>query len=111
IPWIAVWGMKQLFLASLFVCAVTLAVLRVERPAAIGIFCAVGIALYALELHPPRLATPAALNRRYEPGELAERAWTDYTAARASSAPLWLWVKVPAWTALLSALAVTAATA
>jgi len=71
IPWIAVWGMKQLFLASLFVCAVILATLRIERWAAVGIFCATAVTIYAFELHPPHLPTPVAISRQYSPGEFA----------------------------------------
>jgi len=106
IPWIAVWGMKQLFLASLFVCAVILATLRIERWAAVGIFCATAVTIYAFELHPPHLPTPVAISRQYSPGEFAEVAWRDYTAARASDDPLWVLIKLPAWAALLATLAV-----
>jgi hypothetical protein len=106
IPWIAVWGMKQLFLASLFLCAVILAVLRIQRWIAVGIFCAAAVTIYAFELHPPHLATPTAIVRQYLPGEFAEVAWRDYTAARASDDPLWVLIKVPAWAALLATLTV-----
>jgi hypothetical protein len=107
IPWIAVWGMKQLFLASLFVCAVILATLRIQRWAAVGIFCATALTIYAFELHPPHLPTPVAIIRQYPPAEFAEIAWRDYTAARASDDPLWVLIKLPAWAALLATLAVT----
>ncbi|HEX3458032.1 MAG TPA: glycosyltransferase family 87 protein [Candidatus Baltobacteraceae bacterium] len=106
VPWIAVWGMKQLFLASLFVCAVILAALRIQRWAAMGIFCAAAVTIYAFELHPPHLPTPTAIIRQYPPGEFAEVAWRDYTAARASDDPLWVLIKVPAWAALLATLTV-----
>jgi Glycosyltransferase family 87 len=106
IPWIAVWGMKQLFLASLFVCAVILATLRIQRWAAIGIFCATALTIYAFELHPPHLPTPVAITRQYSTAGFAEIAWRDYTAARASDDPLWVLIKLPAWAALLATLAV-----
>ena len=106
IPWIAVWGMKQLFLASLFVCAVILATLRIGRWAAVGIFCATALTIYAFELHPPHLPTPVAIIRQYSPAEFTEVAWRDYTAARASDDPLWVLIKLPAWAALLATLTV-----
>lgn len=106
IPWIAVWGMKQLFLASLFVCAVILVTLRIGRWAAVGIFCATALTIYAFELNPPHLPTPVAITRQYSPAEFAEAAWRDYTAARASDDPLWILIKLPAWAALVATLAV-----
>ena len=106
IPWIAVWGMKQLFLASLFVCAVILSTLRIGRWAAVGIFCATALTIYAFELRPPHLPAPVAIIRQYSPVEFAEVAWRDYTAARATDDPLWVLIKVPAWAALLATLTV-----
>ncbi len=106
IPWILAWGMKQLFLASMFVCAVILLGLRVDRRSALLIFCAIGIALYLFQLHPPHLPVPAAMTHPYPPAALAEAAWRDYTARRASSDVLWIAIKVPAWAALVTALAV-----
>jgi hypothetical protein len=106
IPWIAVWGMKQLFLASMLVCAAILLRLRVERRSALMIFCAIGVALYLFELHPPHLPVPAAMTQSYPAGALAEAAWSDYTAQRASSDILWIAIKIPAWAALIATLAV-----
>lgn len=106
IPWIAVWGIKQLFLASMFVCAVILLRLRVERWSALLIFCAIGVALYLFELHPPHLPVPTAITQPYPAAALAEAAWSDYTARRASSDILWIAIKVPAWAALVAALVV-----
>ncbi|HEY6326424.1 MAG TPA: hypothetical protein VIW73_07950 [Candidatus Cybelea sp.] len=106
IPWILVWGMKQLFLASMFVCAAILLPLRVERWSALLIFCGIGIALYLFELHPPHLPLPAAMTHPYPAAALAEAAWRDYTARRGSSDVLWIAIKLPAWAALVAGLVV-----
>jgi hypothetical protein len=106
IPWILVWGMKQLFLASLFVCAAIVLRLRAERWSALLIFLAIGVALYLFELHPPHLPVPAAMTQPYPAATLAEAAWRDYTARRSSSDGLWIAIKIPAWAALIAALAV-----
>lgn len=106
IPWILVWGMKQLFLASMFVCAVILLGLRVERWSAWLIFGAIGIALYLFELHPPHLPVPAAMTQSYPAAALAEAAWRDYTARRSSSDPLWFAIKIPVWAALVATVTV-----
>ena len=60
IPWILVWGSKQLFLASLFVCAVILLRLRLDSRIAFGSLCVIAAAIYAFELHPPHLPVPRA---------------------------------------------------
>ena len=102
IPWIAVWGMKQLLLASALVCAAILLRLRVPRSSGIAAFVAIVAALYLFELHPPRLPVPVPNARAYAPGELAEVEWGDYTAQRASHDPLWFLIKLPVWAALLA---------
>lgn len=109
IPWILVWGAKQLFLASLFVCAALLARLRVAMPAALAGFFSIAAALYALELHPPHLPVPpASSSSQYAAGEIVEREWLAYTTARSTSDPLWFVVKIPAWAALLTLVAIAA---
>ena len=105
IPWILVWGVKQLFLASLFVCAAILLPLRVERWSALLIFCAIGVALYLFELHPPHLPVPAAMTHFYPASALAEAAWRDYTSRRGSSDIVWIAIKIPTWAALVAAVA------
>lgn len=107
IPWIAVWGAKQLFLGSLFVCAAILLVVRVDWRVAAGTLCAVAALLYALELHPPHLPVPS-LPPSYAPGALVQSEWRDYTEGRSTRDPLWFVVKLPTWAALLAALAVAA---
>ncbi|MGC1380010.1 MAG: hypothetical protein WA814_03160 [Candidatus Baltobacteraceae bacterium] len=110
IPWIAVWGIKRLFLASLFVCAVILLRLRIEIRAAILILCALAAGIYAFEIHSPQLPTPApSALRSYAPNELVQAAWRDYTQARATPDVLWLIVKIPSWAALLALLGIAVA--
>jgi hypothetical protein len=105
IPWIAVWGTKQLFLASLVVCVVIVIRLGIPAATAIGILVAAAATIYAFELQPPQLPVPTALPRAYEPAGLVQRAWADYTAARATDDPLWFAIKLPTWAALLAVLA------
>jgi len=108
IPWILVWGSKQLFLASIFVCAVILLRLRISLRIAFGSLCIIAAVIYALELHPPHLPVPTASLRPYAPSELVQDEWRTYAEARATSDPLWTLIKLPAWTALLVGLAVAA---
>jgi hypothetical protein len=106
VPWILVWGIKQLFLASLFVCAVILLRLRLDLRIVAGAIAAIAIAIYVFELHPPSLPVPApGALRVYAANELAQAAWTDYTTARGTSDPLWIAIKAPSWFALLAGLA------
>lgn len=105
IPWIAVWGAKELFAASLFVCAVILWGMRVPLRVSGPIFVAIAAALYGFELHPPELPVPAASGLRpYAPDDLVQRAWQDYTAQRATRAFGWFAIKIPVWAALIAAL-------
>ncbi len=107
IPWIAVWGTKQLFLASLFVCAAILLTARIDWRAGAGALCAIAALLYALELHPPHLPVPA-LPPSYPPGALVQTEWRDYTEGRSTRDPLWFAVKLPTWAALIAAVALAA---
>jgi hypothetical protein len=106
IPWIAVWGSKQLFLCSLLVCAVVLAGLRVARWSALATLAVVATLIYLFELHPPHLPLPTPpLIDIYAPGELVQHAWHDYVQRRSSSDPLWVAIKIPSWLALIASLA------
>jgi Glycosyltransferase family 87 len=105
IPWILVWGAKQLFLASVFVCVAILLRLRIDLRVALGFLCLVAAAIYALELHPPRLPVPSPNARRtYVAGDLVQTEWRDYTEQRSTRDPLWFAIKLPTWAALLAAL-------
>jgi hypothetical protein len=108
IPWILVWGTKQLFVASLFVCAVILLRAGVGlRLAALG-WCAIALVIYAFELHPPALPAPTGPQRSYPPSALVQNEWRDYTQARSTRDPLWLAIKLPSWGGLLAALVIAA---
>ena len=104
IPWILVWGEKQLFLASLFVCAVILLRLRVGLRIAAGALCAFAAAIYLFELHPPHLPPPLSFPRAYAPNELVQNEWKAYAQGRSTHDPLWFAVKLPSWAALAAGL-------
>jgi glycosyl transferase family 87 len=106
IPWIAVWGAKQLFLPSIFVSAAILLALRIDLRTALAFLLVVAGSIYAFELHPPHLPVPPPGTLRvYAANDLVQAEWRDYTEARATSDPLWLAIKLPAWLALLAGLA------
>ncbi len=106
VPWILVWGMKQLFLASILVCSLILVRLRIERWPAIAALGAIVLAIYGLELHPPHLPTPtSAMQHAYAPGALVQNVWRDYVQERSTGNVLWFAIKFPTWAALLAALA------
>lgn len=106
IPWIPVWGMKQLFLSSVFVGAVILLRLQIGLRTSLGLLCVVAAVIYAFELQPPRLPVPAISNRTYSPNEIVQREWHDYAEGRATRDVTWFLIKLPAWGALLAGLAV-----
>ena len=106
IPWILVWGSKQLFLASIFVCAVILLQLRIDLRASVLSFCLLAGTIYAFELHPPSLPVVRAAPQVYAASGLVQDEWRYYAQQRSSSDPLWLAIKVPAWAALLAGLIV-----
>jgi hypothetical protein len=108
VPWIAVWGAKQLFLASLLVVATILTELRLGLRTSLITFGAIAAAIYCFELAPPRLPVPASMPAIYAAGELVSLEWRDYTALRSTHDPLWFAIKVPAWGALLASLAIAA---
>lgn len=107
LPWILVWGTKQLFIASILVCAVILFRLRIDLRVAVGFLCVIAATLYFFELNPPHLPVPAAsAQRTYAPAELVQNEWRNYTEGRSTSDPLWFAIKLPTWAALLAALAI-----
>jgi glycosyl transferase family 87 len=108
VPWIAVWGAKQLFLASLLVVATILAQVRLELRASLITLCAIAAAIYCFELAPPKLPVPARMPAIYAASELVSLEWRDYTALRSTHDPLWFAIKVPAWAALSASLAIAA---
>jgi len=108
VPWIVVWGFKQLFLASLFVCAIILIRLKIGVRPTVAAIAAIAALIYLFELRPPRLPTPLATGHSYSPNEIVLREWRDYTEQRSTRDPLWFAVKIPAWAALLTALSLAA---
>ena len=106
IPWILVWGEKQLFLASLFVCAVILVRLRIDLRTAAGALCAIAAVIYLFELHPPHLPAPLRLPRLYLPDELVQNEWRAYAEGRSTHDLLWLAIKLPSWAALAASVTV-----
>jgi Glycosyltransferase family 87 len=107
VPWIAVWGIKQLFAASLFLCALILVRLRIDLRITVVTLACIAAAVYAFELRPPHLPVPVQPAQTvYAPTEIAERAWRDYTEQRSTRDFLWLAVKLPTWLALLGLLSI-----
>jgi hypothetical protein len=104
VPWILVWGSKQLFAASIFVCAVILLQLRVDLRAATLTLCLIAGIIYAFELHPPSLPIVPAASQAYARGALVQDEWRYYAQQRSSGDPLWLAIKIPTWAALLAGL-------
>jgi Glycosyltransferase family 87 len=107
VPWIVVWGVKQLFAASLFLCAFILVRLRIDLRVALVTLLCIAAAVYAFELRPPHLPVPLQTAQTvYAPAEIAERAWRDYTEQRSTRDFLWFAIKLPTWLALLGLLSV-----
>lgn len=106
VPWILVWGEKQLFLASLFVCLVILVRLRVDLRVAAGALCTIAAMIYLFELHPPHLPAPLRLPHVYAPNELVQNEWRAYAEGRSTHDPLWFAIKLPSWAALAAAVIV-----
>jgi hypothetical protein len=108
VPWIPVWGAKQLFLASLLVIATVLAQLRLELRTSLITLGVIAAAIYCFELAPPRLPAPSGMPAVYAASQLVSLEWRDYTALRGTHNPLWFAIKLPTWGALLASLAIAA---
>lgn len=104
VPWILVWGSKELFLSSLFVCVIILLQLRIGVRAAFLSICVIAATIYAFELHPPNLPVVRAAPHIYAPDALVQDEWEYYAEARRSADPRWLAIKLPTWAALVAAL-------
>jgi hypothetical protein len=103
VPWILVWGSKQLFLASICVCFVILLRLRIDPRATAAFLLIVAAGIYFFELHPPHLPVPTISHRLYAPDVLVQQEWRDYARERGTHDILWLAIKLPTWAALLVA--------
>ncbi len=103
IPWILVWGIKQLFLASIFVCSLSFSAYALTWPA----LCTFASSLCDLRIRTAS-AVPsdsrAASSQAYAPNDLVQNEWRDYAQGRSSGNALWFAIKFPTWTALLVAL-------
>jgi hypothetical protein len=107
VPWIVVWGVKQLFAASLFLCAFILVRLRIDLRVALVTLACIAATVYAFELRPPHLPVPLQpVPAVYAPTAIAEQAWRDYTAQRSTRDFVWFAIKLPTWFALLGLLSV-----
>jgi len=114
IPWLLVWPVKGLFLASAFVCAVILLRLRVDLRIALPLLVVIAAAIYAFQLSPPALSPappplPPAKPLVYAPNELAQNSWRDYVNGLSGVDLLWLFIKLPAWLALFAGVGAAAA--
>jgi hypothetical protein len=106
VPWILVWGAKQLLLASLFVCAVILLRLRIDLRVALASLGVITALIYGFELHPPHLPVPMAAQRHYASNELVQVEWREYAQERSTHDLLWFAIKLPTWAGLLAGLGV-----
>jgi hypothetical protein len=101
VPWIAAWGVKKLFLASVFVCAALLYRLRAAAAIGIGTTLLVAAAVYLFELHPPRLPAPAPLPATaYAPWALVQVEWRVLVQQLDTHDLRWFAIKIPGWCAL-----------
>lgn len=104
VPWILVWGEKQLFAPSILVCAAILLSVPHQRLrvtfAGLALIAAI---VYAFEIRPPSLPVPVVSTRTYEGSELVQQEWRDYAQSRATADARWLAIKIPTWVALLGA--------
>lgn len=112
IPWTLVWGFKKLWMASVFIVAALLYRLRVPAAAGVTAVIAIAAAIYVLQRNPPWLPSAAPNSAAsYPPGTLAQVEWGDVAGALDDRDPLWIYVKVPAWSALAAILIVGIAVA
>jgi hypothetical protein len=101
VPWIAAWGVKKLFLASVCVSALLLYRLRAMPAIGIGVTLLVATSLYLFELHPPWLpAAPPLPATSYAAGALVQIEWRSVADFLDAHDPLWLAIKLPGWCGL-----------
>lgn len=108
VPWILVWGEKQLFVLSIFLCATILLTLQRDIRVTISALAVIATLIYAFELRPPWLPVPAVPAHAYSAHELVQDEWRQYAESRTTSNPLWLAIKVPTWIALLATVGLAA---
>jgi hypothetical protein len=107
IPWLLVWGIKKLFLASLLVCAVLLVRLQIQPLVTIGLLTGFAGTMYAFELFPPHLTSPLQIvQRMYSASDLIQVELQNYTEQLQTHDFGWFAIKLPSWAALAGLLAV-----
>jgi hypothetical protein len=104
VPWIQVWIIKKLFLATLFVVGALLVRLRAPALPGGALFVAIAAAIYLLELAPPTPLVATTVGS-FSDADLAQRAWSAYVEQLGVGSVTWLLVKVPTWIGLASLLA------
>ncbi len=101
VPWIPLWGMKQLFLGAIVVCAIITVRLCKLRWASAAITAAIALTIYLFELHPPHLPAPSDISTPRKSAVLSlQEEWSDYVAARSTRDPFWVLIKIPSWIGL-----------
>jgi hypothetical protein len=107
IPWLLVWGIKKLFLASLLVCAVLLVRLQIQPLVTVGLLSGFAGAMYVFELFPPHLTSPLQIvQRAYAAGDLIQVELKNYTEQLQTHDFGWFAIKLPTWAALAALLTV-----
>ncbi|MGA8533841.1 MAG: glycosyltransferase family 87 protein [Candidatus Tumulicola sp.] len=109
IPWIMVWAVKKLFLASIFSVVFLLIRLGVTPWFAIAFASSVAALIYVFELRSPELPSVTAFNAKIPNDALAQTAWRAFTDQLPTRDVRWFAIKVPTWTALAALLAVALA--
>jgi hypothetical protein len=106
IPWIMVWAIKKLFLASIFLVIVLLVRLQVAPWFAIAFVTSTTALIYAFELRSPDLPVARATAVYLGKGDLAQAEWRAFTEQLRTRDFRWFAIKLPTWSALTALLAV-----
>jgi hypothetical protein len=101
VPWIQVWAIKKLLLASIFFCALVLVQLDIAAVAAVATLAAVGACAYLFELSPPRLPV-FSMQGSYDPWVPVSLVLGSYVAQLDTHSIAWLAIKLPSWLALIA---------
>lgn len=100
VPWIMAWAMKKLLLAAVFSCVYALVRLEIAPGGAVLTAVCIAAALYAFEFRSPSVPAPLAGAGRFDPNDLAQRAWRAFTGDLRITDPRWFAIKLPSWGAL-----------
>ncbi len=110
IPWIMVWAIKKLFLASIFLAVLLLVRLQVTPWFAVAFVTAATALIYAFELRSPDLPATSTAAVHFGNTELAQTEWRAFTDQLRTRDFRWFAIKLPTWGALTALLAVAFAT-